>query len=407
MKNQVHKQFYSIIMSSLDKCSTPLTKWRRDFILETLLLFMSIPGRICFLQLGRYSRFSEQRFRQQFEKRLDFMEFNSHLMTQNMTGRRAIAIDPCFIPKSGKKTPYMGSFWSGCSQSIKRGLEMMGIAAIDIDNRIALHLEAVQTPPTKTLSNMFQSLLDWYCYVIEQRVDKLLQISTIIVADAFFAKRPFVYKVRTLGFHLVSRLQNNANLRYLYHGKHPKGRGRPKKYDGKIDLKNIDTSRFSTFLYKNQTCYCAVVNSLCLQTEILIIVERITDKKKIILRIIFSTDIRANPTDVLDIYHTRFQIEFQFRDAKQATGLTHCQARSINKLYSHFNFSLTAVNIAKIAHWTNHKQGADPFSIADTKLLMNNYLMVQLFIRKFGINPNSKKNHKHIKELLSYGTKAA
>ena len=199
MKNQVHKQFYSIIMSSLDKCSTPLTKWRRDFILETLLLFMSIPGRICFLQLARYSRFSEQRFRQQFEKRLDFMEFNSHLVTQNMTERRAIAIDPSFIPKSGKKTPYMGSFWSGCSQSIKRGLEMMGIAAIDIDNRVALHLEAVQTP----------HLLDWYCYLIEQRVDKLLQISTVIVADAFFAIRPFVHKIQTLCFHLVSRLQNN------------------------------------------------------------------------------------------------------------------------------------------------------------------------------------------------------
>lgn len=62
------------------------------------------------------------------------MEFNSHLVTQNMTERRAIAIDPSFIPKPGKKTPYMGSFWSGCSQSIKWGLEMMGIAAIDIDN---------------------------------------------------------------------------------------------------------------------------------------------------------------------------------------------------------------------------------------------------------------------------------
>ena len=50
----------------------------------------------------------------------------------------------------------------------------MGIAAIDIDNHIALHLEALQTPPTRTLSDMFQSLLDWYCYLIEQRVDKLL-----------------------------------------------------------------------------------------------------------------------------------------------------------------------------------------------------------------------------------------
>lgn len=407
MKNQVHKQLSSIIMSTLTKCSAPLNKWRCDFLLETLLLFMSIPGRICFLQLGRYSRHGEQRFRQQFEKPFDFMEFNSHLVKDNLSGRRAIAIDPSYISKSGKKTPYMGSFWSGCAQSVKRGLELMGVAAIDIDNHIALHLEAVQTPPTKSLSQMFQSLLDWYLYVITKKKDSLLEISNIIVADAFFSKYPFVQGVRDLGFHLVSRLQNNANLRYIYKGEPKKGKGRPKKYDGKIDLKNIDHSHFTTFHYKGQPCYYAVVNSVALERNILIIIERITENQKVIQRIIFSTDIEANPTDVLDIYHTRFLIEFQFRDAKQATGLTHCQARSLNKLYAHFNFALTAVNIAKISHWQNSDGYGKSFSITDTKLMLHNHLMIELFISKFGINPNSKKNHKLVKELLVYGTKAA
>ena len=66
----------------------------------------------------------------------------------------------------------------------------MGVAAIDIDNHIALHLEAVQTPPTKSLSQMFQSLLDWYLYVITKKKDSLLEISNIIVADAFFSNIP-------------------------------------------------------------------------------------------------------------------------------------------------------------------------------------------------------------------------
>lgn len=175
MKNQVHKRFYNTITDTLKKCSTPLNKWRRDFIFETPMLFMSIPGRICFLQLGRYSRHGEQRFIQQFEKPFDFMEFNSHLVKDNMPGRRAIAIGPSYIPKSGKKIPYVGSFWSGCAQSIKRGLELMGVATIDIDNHTALHLEAVQTPPSKTLSQMFKSLLDWYLYVIEKKKDASLR----------------------------------------------------------------------------------------------------------------------------------------------------------------------------------------------------------------------------------------
>lgn len=206
-----------------------------------------------------------------------------------------------------------------------------------------------------------------------------------------------------LDFHLVSRLQSNANLRYTYKAEPKEGRGRrPKEYDGKIDQ-----SHFKTLKYKGKPCYYAVVNSISLKRNILIVIERITDGQKIIQRIIFSTDIKANPADVLDINHTRFLIEFQFRDAKQAAGLTHCQARSLNKLHSHFNYSPTAVNIAKITHRQNLGSYKEAFSVTDTMLLLHNHLMIQIFITKFGINPRLKKNLKHIKEIFLYGTKAA
>jgi hypothetical protein len=41
-------------------------------------------------------------------------------------------------------------------------------------------------------------------------------------------------------------------------------------------------------------------------------------------------------------------IELLFRDAKQFTGLTHCQARSEDKLDYHFNASLSGVNVARL-----------------------------------------------------------
>lgn len=40
-------------------------------------------------------------------------------------------------------------------------------------------------------------------------------------------------------------------------------------------------------------------------------------------------------------------MEFNYRDAKQFTGLTHCQARSSNKLDFAYNASFAAVNVAK------------------------------------------------------------
>lgn len=56
-----------------------------------------------------------------------------------------IGIDPCFIPKSGKKTPGMDWFWSECAGAIKHGLEILGLAAVDADAKDAVFLKAEQT----------------------------------------------------------------------------------------------------------------------------------------------------------------------------------------------------------------------------------------------------------------------
>ena len=69
--------------------------------------------------------------------------------------------------------------------------------------------------------------------------------------------------------------------------------------------------------------------------------------------------------DVIDIYRSRFQIEFLFRDAKQFTELCHCQSRNIEALYFAFNLSLSAINVARAFG----KQNDLNLSIADYKLL--------------------------------------
>ena len=58
-------QYLELINSVLLKSAVKINKWREKFMLEVLLLHLIIPGRINFLQLGRYGRFGEQRYRQQ------------------------------------------------------------------------------------------------------------------------------------------------------------------------------------------------------------------------------------------------------------------------------------------------------------------------------------------------------
>lgn len=61
-------------------------------------------------------------------------------------------------------------------------------------------------------------------------------------------------------------------------------------------------------------------------------------------------DFMAFNSGLVRYYRLRFQIEFIYRDAKQFTGLENCRARSENKLDFHFNMTLTATNVTKVAH---------------------------------------------------------
>ena len=63
---------------------------------------------------------------------------------------------------------------------------------------------------------------------------------------------------------------------------------------------------------------------------------------------LFSTDVDLEALTIFCYDKACFQIEFLFRDAKQFTGLTDCQARSQAKLNFHFNASLSAVTLAKL-----------------------------------------------------------
>lgn len=388
--------------------------WRRRFISEVLLTFLSVKGRINFLQLGRYGNQNERSYRNQFEDEFDFMRFNRLFVQTACSSECILAFDPSFITKSGKHTPGVGYFYSGCSGSYERGLEIGCISAIDIKQNTAYHLEAIQSPAwskkQKELSG--KTLIDHYSELLIAKKDILLTISNIIAVDAYFSKRKFVDKIiAEMGMEIISRMRDDANLLYRYQGKLKPGKGRPKLYAGKLNVKQVDKRRIlKAYEDEEVTIYGGIVFSVGLKRYIKLAYVEFKNQDGEInsTKFFFSTNVYRDAKQILSYYRSRFQMEFLFRDAKQHAGLETCQARSEKKLHFHFNASLTAVNVGKAIIRKHHgNQDEIAISIADIKTELNNRLLAQTIFSIYGLDPNLLKNDDRFQQVLDFGKIAA
>ena len=226
----------------------------------------------------------------------------------------------------------------------------------------------------------------------------------MVVADAYFSNKTFADGLIAEGFDLVSRFRSNAKLRYLYTGEPTHKKGRPKKYDGNIDLRNPDFSRMTVFevpeVEEKGKFYYLKANSRALKRDVALVIWIKSDGQK---KMFFSTKTDMSGEDIVRIHKARFQIEFVFRSAKQSTGLCHCQARDKSKLKFAFNASLSTVNIAKE---TIRRMGID-MSVQKLKLVITNIFMLDRFISTYGVRPNMKLNNQIFKDLFGYADVAA
>ena len=397
-------QYQSEALEAL-RSAAKLGKPFEKVIMDALKLFMAIPDKVNFLQMGRYGQFSEQTYRNNFEKDVfDWFSFNEHLVRKTLTGAfLALAIDPSYIYKSGKRTPWLGYFWSGVAQAAKKGLEILGIGVIDVTNKECMTLTALQTPDTKTLETMDYNLVDWYRENLIILKERLQAISRYVAADAFFSKETFISPLVKDGYHVVSRFRSDAVLFYPTREERTGRRGHPRWYDGKIDFSELDLSRCEEVPVDNGRLFGMKAYSKALKRMVKLAIwypdEESTDK----WQLYFCTDEDMSTKDVINCYRTRFQLEFCFRDAKHYAGLNNCQARDLRKLEFHFNASFTSINLAK----ATCKTLGIPFSISSCKSIIHNAYMLERFICVSGMDPNPQVIDKLFKELVLFTSRAA
>ena len=177
----------------------------------------------------------------------------------------------------------------------------------------------------------------------------------------FYAKQKVFNAVADLGGDLITRLHPDANLRQataIYTGPRKKDPGAPNSTTAKLTEK-IPESVPSGSKMAIRDCLgrlpdqppvrilTTVANSPPFGRDLWVVLLIGPDGEQVVLA---STNAgqHAEESRKPSGYRLRYQIEFVIRDAKQHTGLPHCQARSQEKLDFHLNMSVAAVNLLRL-----------------------------------------------------------
>ena len=398
-----------IIIQSLLSSVGNLTQSQQKFLVTLFSTMVVSCGRATFTNLGRYSHLSERTYRRQYQRSFNFMKFNQKLIQQAVEpeAKVILAVDCSFIPKSGNKTYGIDYFYNGSASKTEKGLEISAMAVVDVKQKIAYGLSVQQTPANNSSWNQAQqpetTRIDCYLNQLEATVPYLPPSLRYVVSDGFYSKVKWVEGVTNLNLEAIGKLRRDANLRYLYRGGYS-GRGRPRKYEGKVDLTDYRNFELVTQISDSLALYTALVWSINLKRLIRICYLLNNSGSNSSYAVLFCTDVKLDPYSIYLYYKARFQIEFVFRDSKQFTGLADCQARDLTKLDFHFNSSLTALNLAKWDAIQQHNSKTNfVFSMASCKRRGFNYHLLEQFINKLDLDSTLIKSHPNYSNLCDYG----
>lgn len=174
-----------------------------------------------------------------------------------------------------------------------------------------------------------------------------------LLADSAYGTKDYADFARTMGLHLLSKFKCNVALYLPYVGEY-KGK-RPNIYGAKLDVSNLPIAFLKEEVtdgnYKYQYFQCAAYAKNTFGSQLLnIVILRVTnlENQKVSTNVWFCTDLAISYLTLLHYYHLRFQIEFDFRDAKQHFGLSDFKNYKQRNLTNFVNLSFTMVLISKI-----------------------------------------------------------
>jgi hypothetical protein len=297
--------------------------------------------------------------------------------------------DECVVTKSGKKTYGLDRFFSGLLNQVVPSIALFALSLIDVKERRSYPIQVEQVvrseaekaaakakkqqrkakqkakvkgkagrPMGSKNRDKTQVELTPELLRIQKMVKRQLAIFqgvlsiTYLVLDGHFGNNNALQMVRQCGLHLISKLRCDAAVHFVYQGAYA-GKGPPKKYGDKINYAKlpdkylVETSvdkQIETRIFQAQMLHHEFAQRLNV-----VIIHKTNIKTGACAHVIlFSSDLELSYDKISDYYRLRFQLEFNFRDAKQYWGLEDWMNIKEVPLTNALNLSLFMVNVSQV-----------------------------------------------------------
>lgn len=370
------------ILSVLHPLLDKTTKKQLTIIIEAIFC---MTGRITMLGISRWTRKggSYRTINRFFKRKINWMKiFWSIIMTHLIEKYEPIILagDTTIVTKSGKNTNGLGWFFSSTHNKALRCLSFQVISIIstktgksfpiaieklkydpkkkDVELEIPKVKRGQGRPKGSKNKNRKEVVFSETLLQLKKMIEKVLELISshskpiYFVYDGAFGNNNAVQMVEQAGLHLISKLRHNSNLFFQFTGEYA-GRGRPKIYGDKIDYFDIPAKHLvwskseETELIRHYR-FIARHKRFADPLNIVVILKTDLKTKKTAKVILFSTDLNLSCEKMIRYYRLRFQIEFNFRDAKQHFGLEDFMVLSEESVSNATHLSFFCLNLSQV-----------------------------------------------------------
>jgi putative transposase len=372
-----------VVLVCLSQCAQPTSLRQLGRVIEALL---SISGRVTMKGLSRWSNKggSYRTIQRLFNTPLNWLQLNGLLIRHHLWEADDIALmsgDHVVVTKSGKTTHGLDRFFSSLYGKAVPGLCFLSLSVLSVKHRTSYPMvtEQVDKPlvvsgqvvPTKqkksggsrgrpkgskTRNRREVNLSPSLCFIqthIKKVLEQIGEAFTIVyfIFDGELGHNDALQMVRQVGLHLISKLRYNSALYLPYDGPYS-GRGPRRKYGQKLDYQNLPPEYLKTTsvdqdiktqIYQMSLWHKKFADLL----NIVVIVKTNLKTNKTAHVILFSSDLSLRYEQLIDYYRLRFQIEFNFRDAKQYWGLEDFMSVNERPVYNSANLAMFMVNLSQ------------------------------------------------------------
>jgi putative transposase len=286
--------------------------------------------------------------------------------------------DDVVVTKAGKHTYGLDRFFSSLYGKAVPGLGFLSLSLISVKHRTSypVMLEQLEKQHTATAPEGSKQTssgkrgrpkgsknqqrrdveLSPYLRFVQETSTRVLQMIgtsfTLVyfVFDGAFGHNDALQMVRHLGLHLISKLRYDAALYFPYDGPYA-GRGKRKKYGTKLAYRHIPEEYLQesfvekdieTKIYQMPLWHKKFADML----NIVVIVKTNVTTQSMAHVVLFSSDLSLAYALLIDYYRLRFQLEFNFRDAKQYWGLEDFMTVKQTPVYNSANLAMFMVNLS-------------------------------------------------------------